>query len=204
MDQLSLFSEAGQSRGLPSDLLEYIPGVFSALESNYLLDQFISKVSWEQKTIKIYNKEIATPRLTAWYGDPGTNYSFTGMTLDPIPWTPELLMMKERVEALAGVQFNSVLLNYYRNGNDSVAWHRDNERILGKNPMIASVSLGQVRNFDIRLQSDHSRKYSIRLENGSYLLMKGSLQEQWEHRIAKSTKPMKPRINLTFRRIMAP
>jgi len=203
MDQLSLFGEAGQGRSLPSDMLEYIPGVFSALESNYLLDHFISKVPWEQKTIKIYNKEIATPRLTAWFGDPGTNYSFTGMRLDPIPWTAELLMMKERVEALSGVRFNSVLLNYYRNGNDSVAWHRDNERILGRNPVIASVSLGQVRNFDIRLQSDHNRKHSIRLENGSYLLMKGDLQEHWEHRIAKSTKPMKPRINLTFRRIVA-
>lgn len=202
MDQLSLFGEAGQSIGLPSGLVEYIPGVFSTLESNYLLDQFVKNVPWEQKNIKMYNKEVATPRLTAWYGDPGTNYSFTGMALDPIPWTPELLMMKERVEALAGVRFNSVLLNYYRNGNDSVAWHRDNERILGKNPIIASVSLGQVRNFDIRLQSDHSRKYSIRLENGSYLLMKGDLQEHWEHRIAKSTKPMKPRINLTFRRIL--
>ncbi len=202
MDQLSLFGEAGQTTGLPSGLVEYIPGVFSTLESNYLLDQFIKNVPWEQKNIQMYNKEVATPRLTAWYGDPGTNYSFTGMTLDPIPWTPELLMMKERVEALAGVRFNSVLLNYYRNGNDSVAWHRDNERILGKNPIIASVSLGQFRNFDIRLQADHTRKYSIRLENGSYLLMKGDLQEHWEHRIAKSTKPMRPRINLTFRRIL--
>ena len=204
MDQLSLFGEAGQSKGLPPDLLDYIPGVFSALESNYLLDQFKNKVPWEQKTVRMYNKEIATPRLTAWYGDPGTNYSFTGMALDPMPWTDELLMMKERVEALAGVSFNSVLLNYYRNGNDSVAWHRDNERILGKNPVIASVSLGQARNFDIRLQSDHNQKYSVRLENGSYLLMKGDLQEHWEHRIAKSTRPMKPRINLTFRRILAP
>lgn len=204
MDQLSLFGEAGQSRGLPSDLLEYIPGVFSTLESKYLLDHFIGKVPWEQKIIKLYNKEIATPRLTAWFGDPGTNYSFSGMALDPLPWTSELLMMKERVEALAGTTFNSVLLNYYRHGNDSVAWHRDNERILGRNPVIASVSLGQVRNFDIRLQADHSRKYSMRLEDGSYLLMKGDLQELWEHRIAKSTKPMKPRINLTFRRILAP
>lgn len=202
MDQLSLFGEAGQSIDLPSGLVEYIPGVFSTLESNYLLDQFINHVPWEQKMVKMYNKEMATPRLTAWYGDPGTNYSFTGITLDPMPWTPELLMMKERVEALAGVRFNSVLLNYYRNGNDSVAWHRDNERILGTKPVIASVSLGQVRNFDIRLQSDHSRKYTIRLENGSYLLMKGDLQEHWEHQIAKSTKPMKPRINLTFRRIL--
>lgn len=201
MDQLSLFGEAGQSQNLPRELLEYTPGVFSVLESNFLLDKFITKVPWEQKIVKMYNKEVATPRLTAWYGDPGTNYSFTGLSLDPLPWTKELLMMKERVEELAEVEFNSVLLNYYRNGNDSVAWHRDNEKVLGNNPIIASVSLGQVRSFDIRLQADHQKKYSILLENGSYLLMKGQLQENWEHRIAKSTRPMKPRINLTFRRI---
>jgi len=91
------------------------------------------------------------------------------------------------------------LLNYYRDGNDSVAWHSDNEDELGKHPVVASVTFGQVRSFDIRNKKDHSQKYSVKLEDGSYLLMKGDLQENWEHRIPKSTKPMKERVNLTFR-----
>jgi alkylated DNA repair dioxygenase AlkB len=149
--------------------------------------------------VKMWDKQTLTPRLTAWYGDPQTNYAFTGLKLDPMPWTPELLEIKARVEPLAGVTFNSVLLNYYRDGNDSVAWHGDKENVLGKRPVIASVSFGQVRSFDIRSKPDHREIYSIRLEHGSFLLMKAGLQEAFEHRIAKSSRPMKPRINLTFR-----
>ena len=106
------------------------------------------------------------------------------------------------VEPLAGVKFNSVLLNYYRGGNDSVAWHSDKESILGKRPVIASVSFGQVRSFDIRNKLDHKEHYSVKLEHGSFLLMKAGLQEAFEHRIAKSVKPMKARVNLTFRVVM--
>ena len=116
-----------------------------------------------------------------------------------MPWTSDLLMIRQRVEAITGVRFNSVLLNYYRDGNDSVAWHSDNEKALGTHPVIASVSFGQVRNFDIRNKTDHLLKYSIRLEHGSLLIMKGDLQANWDHRIAKSVKPMKGRLNLTFR-----
>ena len=106
------------------------------------------------------------------------------------------------VEPLAGIRFNSVLLNYYRDGNDSVAWHSDKESIMGSQPVIASVSFGQVRSFDIRRKTDHAEKYSILLEHGSFLLMKSGLQEHWEHRIAKSAKVMKARINLTFRLVI--
>jgi alkylated DNA repair dioxygenase AlkB len=104
-------------------------------------------------------------------------------------------MIKEMVEPLAGVAFNSALLNYYRDGNDSVAWHSDKEEILGKEPIIASVSFGQVRNFDIRNKLNHREQYSVKLEHGSFLLMKAGLQERWEHRIAKSARPMGPRVN---------
>src|ERR1700744_5996585 len=153
----------------------------------------------EQKTVKMRDKHMLTPRLTAWYGDPQTNYVFTGLQLDPMPWTPELLAIKTKVEPLAGVTFNSVLLNYYRDGNDSVAWHSDKENVLGKRPVIASVTFGQVRSFDIRRKTDHKEIYSVRLEHGSFLLMKAGLQEAFEHRIAKSVKTMKARGNLTFR-----
>jgi alkylated DNA repair dioxygenase AlkB len=130
----------------------------------------------------------------AWCGD-----STSGKIADPMPWTDELLMIRKMVEPLAGLKFNSVLLNYYRDGNDSVAWHSDKENILGKRPVIASVSFGQVRSFDVRNKLDHKEHYSVKLEHGSFLHMKGGLQEGWEHRIAKSAKPMRPRINLTFR-----
>jgi alkylated DNA repair dioxygenase AlkB len=185
------FPEAGQSKGLPKEMLEYIPGLFSREESDYLMAKFISESPWKQRTQKMWDKEVLTPRLTAWYGD--------RLEEEPIPWTPELLMIKEKVEPLAGVTFNSVLLNYYRDGNDSVAWHSDKENVLGKRPVIASVTFGQVRRFDIRRKTDHKEIYSVRLEHGSFLLMKAGLQEAFEHRIPKSTRPMKPRINLTFR-----
>jgi alkylated DNA repair dioxygenase AlkB len=201
-EQLSIFAEAGQSKNLPTDLLEYRPGFFNEQESEFLMQKFISETPWEQRVVKMYDKEMFTPRLTAWFGDPATNYSFTGLKMDPLPWTDELLMIRKRVEPLAGIKFNSVLLNYYRDGNDSVAWHSDKETVLGRHPVIASVSFGQVRSFDIRNKQDHSLKYSVKLENGSFLLMKAGLQESWEHRIAKSLKPMKARVNLTFRVII--
>jgi len=199
MEQLCFFPEAGQTHGLPTEMLDYTPGLFTPAESDHYLDTFIYTVPWEQKTVKMWDKQMLTPRLTAWFGDPQTNYAFTGLKLDPMPWTPELLEIKARVEPLAGVEFNSVLLNYYRDGNDSVAWHSDDEYELGIKPVIASVSLGQARRFDVRHKVDHQKKYSVNLENGSLLLMRGDLQHSWEHRIAKSTKILKERINLTFR-----
>jgi alkylated DNA repair dioxygenase AlkB len=192
MEQLSFFAEAGQSKNLPEDMLEYRPGLFCTTESDALLAKFIAEAPWKQTTQKLWDKEYLTPRLTCWYGD-------TERIADILPWTPELQAIRERVEQLACTKFNTVLLNYYRDGNDSVAWHSDKESINGSQPVIASVSFGQVRSFDIRRKTDHSEKYSIRLEHGSFCLMKAGLQEAFEHRIAKSVKPMKARINLTFR-----
>jgi alkylated DNA repair dioxygenase AlkB len=199
MEQLSFFAEAGQTKGLPTDMLEYTPGLIDPHTSDRLLNKFIRDTPWRQSTQKMWEKEYLTPRLTAWYGDLGTDYSVSGKISNPLPWTDELLMIKAMVEPLAGIEFNSVLLNYYRDGNDSVAWHSDRESILGKRPIIASVSFGQVRSFDIRNKPDHKERYSVRLGHGSLLLMKAGLQEAFEHRVAKSAQPMKPRVNLTFR-----
>jgi alkylated DNA repair dioxygenase AlkB len=199
MEQLSFFKETGQSAGLPTDVLEYRPNVFDATVGTQLMEHFIAETPWTQKIVRMYDKQVITPRLSAWYADAQT-YDYTSLRKSaPNQWTPELLMIKNMVEPLAGVKFNSVLLNFYRDGNDSVAWHNDNEKALGTHPTIASVTFGQVRSFDIRNKSDHSEKYSVRLEHGSLLVMKGDLQSKWDHRIAKSTKPMKARINLTFR-----
>jgi alkylated DNA repair dioxygenase AlkB len=195
MEQLALFAPAGQSKGLPKHLLEYTPSMIDPAESDRLLKHFIATTPWKQTTQKLWDKEYLTPRLTCWYGE-------TEKIAGTLPWTPELQAIREQAEPLAGIKFNSVLLNYYRDGNDSVAWHSDKESIMGSQPVIASVSFGQVRSFDIRNKADHNEKYSVRLEHGSFLLMKSGLQEQWEHRIAKSTKTMKPRINLTFRLVI--
>lgn len=199
MEQLALFAEAGQSKGLPTEYLQYFPKLIDPFTGQQLLEKFIQDTPWQQQTRIMYTKEVVTPRLTAWYGDPQAyDYQSLKKTV-PLKWTPELLMIKDLVEPLAGVGFNSVLLNYYRDGNDSVAWHSDKEEILGRNPVIASISFGQVRSFDIRNKADYQEHYSVKLEHGSFLLMKAGLQESWEHRIAKSTKPMGPRVNLTFR-----
>lgn len=195
MEQLALFTPSGQSKGLPKHLLEYRSSIISQVESDGLLSHFIRHTPWKQTTQKLWDKEYLTPRLTCWYGE-------TDKIAGTLPWTDELQAIRQLVEPLAGIQFNSVLLNYYRDGNDSVAWHSDKESIMGSQPVIASVSLGQVRSFDIRRKNDHQEKYSVRLEHGSFLLMKAGLQEHWEHRIAKSTKPMKARVNLTFRLVI--
>ncbi|RYD93353.1 MAG: alpha-ketoglutarate-dependent dioxygenase AlkB [Sphingobacteriales bacterium] len=199
MEQLCFFPEEGQSKNLPLEMLEYQPGLIDSNTGDQLLAKFIDDTPWKQSVQKMWEKEYLTPRLTAWYGDVGTDYSVSGKIANPLPWTDELLMIREMVEPLAGIRFNSVLLNYYRDGNDSVAWHSDKESILGKRPVIASVSFGQVRSFDIRNKADHKEHYSVKLEHGSFLLMKSGLQETFEHRIAKSLKPMKSRVNLTFR-----
>lgn len=202
MEQLAFFPECGHTRGLPTEVLEYLPGVFDAQLGTRLMERFIAETHWTQKIVNMYDKQVITPRLSAWYADADT-YDYTSIRKSrPNLWTPELLMIKSMVEPIAGVEFNSVLLNYYRDGNDSVAWHSDNEKALGTHPNIASVTFGQVRSFDIRNKADHSEKYSVRLEHGSLLLMKGDLQSKWDHRIAKSTRPMKPRLNLTFRVVL--
>lgn len=195
MEQLALFAEAGQSKGLPKHLITYKPSLIHPSEGDRLLAHFIKTTPWKQTTQKLWEKEYLTPRLTCWYGE-------TDRIAGTLPWTPELQAIRNMVEPLAGVSFNSVLLNYYRDGNDSVAWHSDKESIMGSQPVIASVSFGQVRSFDIRNKADHKEIYSVKLEHGSFLLMKSGLQERWEHRIAKSGKPMKARINLTFRLVI--
>jgi alkylated DNA repair dioxygenase AlkB len=147
----------------------------------------------------MYDKTVLTPRLTAWYGDQKTAYPLGDVEVENNLWTPELFSLKQRIEKEFKYKFNSVLLNLYRNQNDSVAWHRDKESRYGKRPVIASLSLGQTRNFDFRKKDHHQSKYSLPLPHGSLLIMKGDLQENWEHRIAKSVTSMKERINLTFR-----
>ncbi len=168
-------------------------------ESNILFSDLTANIVWEQKPIVFMGKEVMQPRLTAWYGDEGKSYTYSGWTVDPLPWTPALLTLRARVEGAAGVVFNSVLLNRYRTGQDSVGWHSDDEPELGTNPVIASVSLGAARNFQFKHKYNPDLKQTIELTNGTLLLMRGTTQHFWKHQIPKTTKVLGPRINLTFR-----
>jgi len=199
MEQFDLFPGNETRPDLPKDILEYKPGLFTIQESHDIMQALLTETPWKQESQQMYGRMVKTPRLTAWYGDSNNYYPFAGSKFTPYPWTALLLMIRSRIEPEAGVKFNSVLLNYYRNGNDSVAWHSDDEPELGINPIIASVNFGQERRFDIRNKKDHALKYSVSLQNGSLLVMKGNLQHLWDHQVAKSSKITQPRINLTFR-----
>jgi len=175
------------------------PGFFSRMESDQFLQSLLTTIDWHQDKMKIYGKEVNLPRLTAWYGEHSTDYSYSGINMSSKPWTPELLSIKNRIEEFAGIKFTSVLLNYYRDGNDSVSWHRDNEKVLRINPIIASVSFGATRTFKFRHVNNHALVRSVELEHGTFVLMKGETQHKWQHQIPKSKKVAKPRISLTFR-----
>ncbi|CAL1518787.1 alpha-ketoglutarate-dependent dioxygenase AlkB [Chitinophaga sp. MM2321] len=187
---------------LPADGEAYFyPDFFSVEESDRLWMSLRENIQWKQEPVIIMGKEIMQPRLTAWYGDKGKSYSYTGISMDPLPWTEELMMIKERITAASGHAFNSALLNYYRDGNDSVGWHRDNEKSLGINPTIGSVSFGTPRTFHFRHYRDKQLKTKILLTHGSFLLMTGATQHNWLHSIQKEPKITGGRINITFRTI---
>ena len=160
-----------------------------------------SELVWDQPTIKMYGKVIPQPRLVSWLGDSGVTYTYSGTTLHPNAWTPTLHGLKAKCEQLANERFNSALANLYRSGDDSVAWHSDDEPELGNTPTIASVSLGDVRRFHLR-HRETRETIRVDLPSGSVLVMSGRCQAEWEHQISKTKRPVGARINLTFRRIL--
>jgi alkylated DNA repair dioxygenase AlkB len=173
---------------------------FEQLESERLFNELISNMNWRQDKIKMFGKEFDQPRLTAWYGDEGKSYKYSGIIMNPESWIPALLLIKERIEKVIELNFNSVLVNLYRNGKDYVSWHSDDEPELGNNPTIASVSLGETRRFQLRHKSNKNLDtVEIALNHGSLLIMKGSTQHFWKHQVPKTSKLLKARINLTFR-----
>ena len=167
------------------------------------LHRLIETIPWRQDSIVLWGKRIPQPRLTAWYGDPGRSYTYSGLTLEPLPWTDELKALRRMAEQASDARFNSVLLNYYRDHNDSVGFHSDDEPELGATPTIGSISLGETRmlTFRPKRQKDHD-PVRIALESGSLLVMKGDTQRNWRHAVAKEQRPCGPRVNLTFRRIL--
>lgn len=176
-------------------LLERLP---LPLASSELMARLRAETAWRAETIVLFGRAVAQPRLTAWHGDAA--YSYSGLRLAPLPFTPLLLEVKAAVEAASGHRFNSVLLNYYRDGRDSMGMHSDDEPELGRNPAIASLSLGAARDFILRHKRS-KRTVKLALDDGSLLLMAGSTQHHWQHGINKSARPIDARLNLTFRYI---
>lgn len=170
----------------------------SADEAEHFFERLRPTITWRQDAMRIAGRSINLPRLTAWYGDPGTEHTYSGVRNVPLEWTPELLELRARSEAVAGAAFNSVLLNLYRSGTDSMGWHSDDEYDMGS--VIASVSLGSTRTFQFRRKIPPEDIVSMRLTSGSLLVMSGHCQRLWTHRIPKEAATGE-RINLTFRMV---
>ncbi|MBF9235849.1 alpha-ketoglutarate-dependent dioxygenase AlkB [Hymenobacter sp. BT683] len=190
---------------LPRADLLFDPVFLPAAEADVLLAQLIRDVSWEHRNIRIFGKELPQPRLTAWYGDPDARYSYSGLAWEPRPWTLALHSLRQRIETATGTAFNSVLLNYYRDGRDSMGWHSDDEPELGQSPAIASLSLGATRRFRLRPRAGLDLPpFGLDLPTGSLLLMRGPTQQHWQHALPKTARPIGPRLNLTFRQVYSP
>ena len=197
---MDLFSQSGAEL-LPYDgSARLFEDVWTEEDSRSIEAELIESLGWKQLTVEVFNRKVDQPRLTCWYGDEGRSYSYSGVSLSAEPWSPLLHEIRGECEALSGVQFNSVLANLYRTGSDSISWHSDNEPELGVHPVIASVTFGATRRFDMRHRKTKEVVH-INLTSGSILLMSGASQEKWQHQIAKTKKPIAPRINLTFRTI---
>ncbi|MES2890434.1 MAG: alpha-ketoglutarate-dependent dioxygenase AlkB [Bacteroidota bacterium] len=181
----------------------YFPGLFGARLADDLLKELLVAIPWKQEPIRMFGKQVMQPRLTAYYGDADKPYTYSGITMVPAPWTNALRIIKEKVEMIAGVHFNAALLNQYRDGADSMGWHRDNERSLGQNPVIASVSLGAARKFSLRHYTNKKLVRTLELQHGSLLLMQGATQHHWEHQLPKTAVHKGLRVNITFR-VVAP
>ncbi len=200
--QLNIFN-AKDDNILPFDGESYLFNNFLKEESpNYFFTQLQNTILWKQEGMKMYGRQLDFPRLTAWYGDEGKVYKYSGLVNIPLSFTGLLLEMKQAIETKTGFYFNSALLNSYRNEKDSMGWHSDDESELGINPMIASLSFGETRTFQFKHKSVLKTIQTIQLANNSLLLMQGNTQHHWLHQVPKSTKPCQPRINITFRKII--
>lgn len=186
----------------PKPDITYNPAWLPPDEADALFSTLRTTIPWETHRIKLFGREIDSPRLSCWIGDPGTDYKYSGVRFAPHPWPEALLPIRERLVRELGVPFNSVLANLYRDGKDSMGWHSDNEPELGSEPVIASVSLGAERRFAMK-QRIAQAKTELKLSNGSLLVMRGSTQRHWKHALPKAGKIRAERLNLTFRRISA-
>lgn len=207
---MDLFSQEGLDKKFEVLSLEdgeilFMKNFLDLSEAQNLFEILQKTINWRQEHIKMYGKTHLVPRKTAWYGEEGLNYSYSRIICYPEKWTDELNFIKSEIEKLIpSEKFTSVLLNLYNDGNDKMGWHADDEKELGINPTIASVSFGATRRFDIKHKEIPGLQYQFELTSGSLLIMRGALQHHWIHQIPTQKKVTKPRINLTFRTIKKP
>lgn len=194
-------SDALQPIALPDATLYFAPAWLAMDEADALFAGLHAQVPWEVHRIRMFGREVDSPRLSCWIGDPGATYTYSRTRFVPHPWPEILVGLRARVEAACGARFDSVLANLYRDGRDSMGWHSDDEPELGPAPVIASVSLGATRRFVMKHRADASKVLSLELPHGSLLVMAGNTQRFYRHALPRSARVVAPRINLTFRRV---
>lgn len=188
-----------QNLGLRDADVVYYPSFFTKSEADEYFKNLHRQIKWQQDKIKVFGKVYNQPRLTAFFATNEAPYSYSNITMYPKPFKGDILKIKTTIETDLNICFTSCLANLYRDGKDSNGWHADNEKSLGKNPIIASVTFGEERPFHFKHKKDKSLKEKIILKHGSVLLMQGFTQDNWLHQIPKTTRAIGPRINLTFR-----
>ncbi|MGF1751702.1 alpha-ketoglutarate-dependent dioxygenase AlkB family protein [Vibrio cionasavignyae] len=186
----------GRWNYVPNGALLWVPDFIDLFESQSIFDELQQVLKWREDKIMMFGKWVSIPRLQAWYGD--ASYQYSNLTLEPLPWTPQLEELRKRCEQAANTSFNSVLANLYRTGQDSNGWHSDNEPELGPSPVIASLSFGGTRRFALKHRQT-KQKITLDLPSGSLLIMAGDIQRHWLHTVPKTTRHVEPRINLTYR-----
>jgi len=184
---------------LPDSDIIYYPNFIASTKADFFFNTIKKNTPWQQDSITLFGKTYPQPRLTALYGNNGKPYKYSGITMLPHSFTPELLEIKNLLSSRTNEEFTSCLINLYRDGSDSNGWHADDEKELGTNPIIASITLGQERYFNLKHKTNKNLKHKILLQHGSLLVMRGETQHNWLHQIPKTAKPIEERINLTFR-----
>ena len=199
------YDESNKDNFIENDSLKikYYENYFELKDSDRLMSKLKTNILWKRDLATVFGKKIVMKRKIAWYGDQGKSYTYSGQTLHPNKWNNVLLEIKHRIEEVSSTEFNSVLLNNYSNGEVGMGWHSDDEKELGQNPVIASVSFGAERDFFLKHKTKKDLdKTVINLKNGSLLLMLGNTQHFWSHSVPKRMKVKNQRINLTFRKIL--
>jgi len=188
---------------LPDADVRHLPGWLSSAEADAWFQALMEATPWEVHRIRLFGRWVDSPRLSCWIGDPDARYRYSGADFQPHPWPQVLVPVRQALEQTSGARFNSVLLNRYRDGQDSMGWHSDDEPELGPSPVIASLSLGAARRFLLRRRDAHARKMEYRLGHGDLLVMAGQTQRFYQHALPKMARVQGERINLTFRGIVA-
>ena len=202
MSVLRALATNGSDNALWGAELWFAPDWLEAGQADALFAELRDSIEWETHRIRLFGREVDSPRLSSWIGDEGASYTYSGTRFQPRPWPHALADIRRRLARELDCEFNSVLANRYRNGRDYMGWHSDNESALGPRPVIASLSLGATRRFVLKGRQEPRRRLALELPCGSLLVMRGETQQNYRHALPRTAKPVGERINMTFRRIM--